>query len=80
MKRNDEDLVLIYQSGSLPEVAVVKSLLDSQQIRYVVYNENSQNLFGIGQTGTNFNVIVGPVRILVHKDDAENAKQLLNKK
>lgn len=40
-------------------------------------NEGLQNLFGLGQFGTNFNPLVGPVAIQVRKFEANEAEAVL---
>ena len=58
-------------------LSLVKSILDGEGIRYVIENENVQNLIGFGALGTGFNPLTGPVQIYVQKDRIEDAKILL---
>ena len=44
-------------------------LLDGAEIPYFAKGEQLQNLFGVGQVGTGFNPIVGPVELLVSRSD-----------
>lgn len=71
------DLVTVFESGSLPLLAVAKIALDGAGIRYVTQGELVQNLFGIGQLGSGYNMITGPVRIRVTPENAERARQVL---
>jgi hypothetical protein len=56
--------------------ALVKSLFDGDNIRYVVKGEGLQDLLGWGRIG-GFNYVVGPAEFLVHHDDADRARSLL---
>ena len=59
------------------EMMFVKSLLESAGIQYFVKNEASQNLFGVGQVGTGYNVMVGPMEVQVPESQAAEAIALL---
>ena len=56
--------------------SLVKSMFDGEGIRYVVRGEGLQDLLGWGRVG-GFNYIVGPAEFLVHQDDADRARALL---
>jgi len=60
------ELVVIYQSHELSEVAIAKSILEEACIPFTTKGEMSKELLA-----------VGPVEILVNRDDAEQARQLL---
>src|SRR5207247_4783297 len=72
----DVELVPVFAAGSAALVAVVKSLLESEEIDYMVRGENVQNLFGIGQA-TGFSYAMGPVEFWVREDDVPRARALL---
>ena len=59
------------------EMMFIKSLLESAGIQYFVKNEASQNLFGVGQVGTGYNVMVGPMEVQVPDSQAAEAIALL---
>lgn len=76
-KEDHERLVTVFETGHEGIIAVVKSLLDEAQIRYLAKGEGVQDLFGVGVLGTGFNPITGPVQFRVMPDDAEYARELL---
>lgn len=79
--RNDPeplDLVTIIESSDPTLVALMKALLDEAEIQYLARGEALQNLFGVGQIGTGFNPLIGPVRIEVRRDQADAARALLS--
>lgn len=61
------DLEEVMTSFDIGEISVVRSLLDDNQISYLVQNENFSSFYG--------NV---PARILVPKDRVNEAKHLLH--
>lgn len=76
-KEDHERLVTIFETGNEAIVAVVKSLLDEAQIKYLAQGDGVQDLFGVGVIGTGFNPITGPVVFQVMPEDAEYARELL---
>lgn len=76
-KEDHERLVDIYATGNEAVVAVVKSILDEAEIRYMAEGEGVQDLFGVGVIGTGFNPITGPVIFKVMPEDVEYARELL---
>lgn len=58
-------------------VPLVKSLLDSAEVRYVIKDEGIQHMVGWGTAPSGFNPITGAPVLLVHGDDADKAKDLL---
>lgn len=56
---------------------VAKGLLESAGIPFSAVGERAQDLFGFGRIGAGFNVAVGPVRIQVPEENAEEALALL---
>ncbi len=78
MKNLDkEKLVTVFKSGHEGLIAIVKSLLDEAEIKYLVKNEGVQDLFGIGVFGTGFNPLTGPIQIQVLPEDEATAKEIL---
>ena len=76
-KEDKEKLVTIFTTGHEGVVALVKSILDEAEIRFIAKGEGIQDLFGIGVIGTGFNIITGPIEFQVLEDDVEYAKELL---
>ncbi len=72
-----ERLVTVFKSGHEGLIALVKSLLDEAEIKYLVKNEGVQDLFGLGVVGTGFNPVTGPVQIQVLPEDVQTAKEIL---
>lgn len=71
------DLITIVETNNATLLTLAKSVLDGAEIPYFAKGEQLQNLFGVGQVGTGFNPIVGPVRLQVRQDDALEARKLL---
>jgi hypothetical protein len=76
-KLDHERLVPIFETGHDGVIAIVKSMLDQAQIKYMVEGEGVQDLFGVGVIGTGFNPITGPVVFKVMPEDVNYAKELL---
>ena len=76
-KEDHERLVTVYETGNEAVVAVIKSILDEAEIRYMAKGDGVQDLFGVGVLGTGFNPITGPVQFRVMPEDEEYAKELL---
>jgi hypothetical protein len=71
------ELVAILRTGDPAELAVVKSVLESEEIDYLVRGDRTQDLFGAGRMGTGFNLVTGPAEIFVRAEDAARAQSLL---
>ncbi len=76
-KLDHESLVPVFESGNEAVIAVVKSILDEGNIKYLIEGEGVQDLFGVGVIGTGFNPITGPAVFKVLPGDVEYAKELL---
>jgi len=72
------DVVTVFETGNPALIALAKSILDGAEISYMVKGEDLQALFGAGQLGTGFNLVVGPVQIQVRRKDEAVARQLLD--
>lgn len=70
-------LTPVFRTGDAGLIALAKSLLESEEIEYLVRSENVQDLFGWGRVGSNFNVVSGPAEFVVREEDAERARTLL---
>lgn len=72
-----QDLVTVYVSGDVYMVGLVKSMLEGEEIPYLVKNENLQSLFGYGVIGAGYNPILGPPEVQVPKELEELALEVL---
>jgi hypothetical protein len=68
--------VTVLESGDPAILAVAESLLEDAGIEFFPVGEGVQDLFGWGRIG-GFSPVVGPVRIQVAAEDAEEAAALL---
>jgi hypothetical protein len=71
------DPVCVLRIGHAVNVALAKSILGSAGIPSVALNEEVQDLVGLGRFPAGFNVVVGPVLILVPRAAAEDARLML---
>jgi hypothetical protein len=69
--------VTVYETGNPATIAFVKSIFQSEGIRYFCKGEVLQDFFAGGRLGTGFNPIIGSVQIQVDEKDVEKAKELL---
>jgi hypothetical protein len=70
-------LTPVLRTGDAALVALAKSLLEGEEIEYLVRSEGVQDLFGAGRIGTGFSIIAGPVEFAVRDEDADRARALL---
>lgn len=70
--------VIVFESGHPDRIAIAKSLLISSDIEFMVTGEHVQDLFGYGRFPAASNLVVGPMRVLVARDDAEDATVVLD--
>ena len=73
----DLDLVSVLQTADEGLAALAKSILDADNIAYVVKGEGVQDLLGWGRLLGGFNYVVGPVEFLVRQEDVDRARALL---
>jgi hypothetical protein len=73
----DVELVPVFATPDQGRVVLAKSLLESEQIDYMVRGEGVQDLLAWGRALTGFNPVVGPVEFLVRAEDAARAHELL---
>ena len=73
----DLDLVSVLQTADEGLAALAKSILDADNIAYVVKGEGVQDLLGWGRLLGGFNYVVGPVEFLVRQEDVGRARALL---
>ena len=72
----EAQLVAVFTTGDPGLIAIVRSLLDGEQIDYFVRGEGLQDLFGLGRT-THYSFAMGPAEFWVREEDADNARTLL---
>lgn len=75
---SDPDLLCVFRTGDEGLVAIVRSILDGENIPYVARNAELQDLFGAGRLGGSFNFAVGSVEFLVRPEDAERTRAVLD--
>lgn len=71
-------LVTVFESADLALLAMAKADLRQAGIRYVAQSEGLQDLFGLGRLFSSYNLIIGPPRIRVTLEDAEQALDVLS--
>jgi hypothetical protein len=73
---NRRDPVAAFATGDRTILILAVSLLEGSGIRYGVIGDLIQDLFGLGRLG-GINPVAGPIRILVSREDAEEARRIL---
>jgi hypothetical protein len=73
----DAELVRVLVTGDAGLIPLAKSLLQGEQIEYLIRGEGLQDLFGWGRMGAGYNYVVGPAEFWVRADDVERARALL---
>ena len=72
----DVQLVSVLATGDAAVIAIAKSLLEGEQIDYLVRGDGLQDLFGLGRI-TGFSYAMGPAEFWVRVDDVDRARELL---
>jgi hypothetical protein len=70
------ELVAVFQTSDLGEMAYAKSLLEEAGIPFLARNELLQDLFGFGRA-VPVNPVTGPVIFQVPAEDVELAREIL---
>ena len=70
-------LTTVFASGDPALIAVAKSLLEAEQIDYLVRGDGVQDLLGWGRVGAGYNIVTGPAQFVVREEDAPRARELL---
>lgn len=70
-------LTTVFRSGDPAQIAVAKSLLEGEQIEYLVRGDALQDLFGYGRIALGYSIVTGPAEFVVREEDAERARELL---
>lgn len=76
-ERPQDPYVTVLETGDRGAVAIARSLLDSAGMKYWVRDDLIQDFFGIGRIGPCWNHVLGPMRIVVNREDAETATEIL---
>jgi hypothetical protein len=71
------ELVIARQTGNPIEAEVARALLEDAGIPAVIQGAGLQDFLGYGRFGSGYNAIAGPVRVMVRKEDAEQAADVL---
>jgi hypothetical protein len=72
----DAPLVCVLATGDAGIIAIAKSLLEAEQIDYLLRGDGLQDLFGMGRM-TGFSFAMGPAEFLVRAEDGDHARELL---
>ena len=72
------ELVPVFETGDAALIAVVKSILEGEQIDYLVRGDGVQDLIGAGRLTAGFNYLTGPARFMVRREDEERVRELLS--
>ena len=70
-------LITLHKPKDNFELQAIMSIMKENNIPCYSKGEDVQNLFGLGTTGTGFNVITGPIEIQIPEDCLEKASKLL---
>jgi putative signal transducing protein len=66
----------VLKSDNEVEIVLAKSILEESEIPFIIKNAVSPSLFGFGKIGTGYNLLIGPVELLVDPVNSEKAKEL----
>ena len=68
--------VPVYTGRDATELPVIESLLLANDIPFVVTNDTTQDIVGLGRM-TGYNLALGPPVVRVHESDLEAARELI---
>ncbi len=71
------DLETVLESADPARIAVIRSLLEAEQIPCIEQNGLSQDLIGLGRMPSGENFALGPTRLQVPAEMAESARALI---
>lgn len=77
-KEDEDEIEEITLNHSKEEIALIRSVLEQEEISYSIQNEDLQDLFGAGRLGTGVNNLVGEIKIAVNKRDKKIAEYLIS--
>ena len=71
------DPVSVFRCADPGTVAVAESILRSADVPFVAINEAAQDLVGLGRFPAGFNIVLGPIEVLVSRSDAHDARLIV---
>ena len=72
------ELITVFASDDIEEIAIIKNILDKGDINYLVKNEYTQNLFGGVKPFSGHDPVAGSIQIQVREDDFDKCLQLID--
>ena len=76
-REDDRTFVRVMELPDPGALAIAKSLLQEAGVDFFIKNEETQALFGWGQLGTGYNVIIGPPVVMVDSSRVDEVRELL---
>ena len=76
--RPQSPYVTVLETGDKAAIALARVCLDSADVKHWVRDDLVQDFFGLGTLGTACNYVTGPARVVVNREDAEVAVELLS--
>jgi hypothetical protein len=74
---NEKKLVLLYKAKNETDLLIKKSILDSNNIKYILEKYNSQDLFGIEKVGYFYDNSLNSPEIWIEESDFDLATGLI---
>jgi len=71
------ELITVFASDDEMEIEFIKCILDKHAIKYMIQNQNLQNLFGGYKPFTGFDPIAGSIKILVNEADYDACLKII---
>lgn len=73
----DIELVRIFRSSDPTQLMIAESILRSAEVEYLVRGERVGELFGLGRFPSGMSTVLGPVELLVRREDVADATAML---
>ena len=70
-------IVTVFTASDMVSLISAKLVLDGEGIAYLSTGEGVHHLFGLGAVVGGYNMITGPMRLQVRREDAERARDAL---
>ena len=74
---DEGEIVTVYSASNMVDMITAKLVLDGEGIPYLTAGEGVHHLFGLGAIVGGYNMITGPVRLQVRREDVERAREAL---
>lgn len=71
------DFKIITKPFSASDIAIITSILDEDNIQYHVKNYDIQDLFGWGRVGIGYNLVTGPMSLVVKNDNYNQVSKII---